>query len=384
MPGGRTILHVDMDAFFASVEQLDHPEWRGRPVLVGGGGRRGVVSTASYEARAFGCRSAMPTAVALRLCPHAVVAPIRGWRYRELSDKVFEILERFSPLVEPIGIDEGFLDVSGTEQLFGDGVAIARSIRKLIREEMKLTASVGVAPNKFLAKLASDLNKPDGLTVITHDTIESTLSPLPVGRLWGVGPKAVARLARMHIHTIGELRAMPDDFLFNHFGAWATRLRELIAGVDDRAVTPDHHAKSVGHEQTFGEDLHDPDALRAVLLEQVEAVAARLRRHKLLAKAVQVKLRTGEFRTMTRRTTLPAATDATAELWPAARKLFDDWANESLSPLRLIGFACSELSTARQLGLFDEKDHERRRAIDAAVDAINQKHGQRTIRRGGV
>jgi nucleotidyltransferase/DNA polymerase involved in DNA repair len=379
----RVILHVDMDAFFASVEQLDHPEARGKPVLVGGDGPRGVVSAASYEARVFGCRSAQPMAVAKRLCPHAIVMHPRFGRYREISDRVFEILGRFTPLVEPVSVDEAFLDCTGSTRLFGDGEAIARQVRGAVRDETRLSASVGVAPNKFLAKLASDLDKPDGLTVIRPDEIDRVLAPLPVGRIWGIGGKTVERLASAGVRTIADLRHMPPQWFHNRFGQLAERIHRLAHGIDDRAVTPDSSAKSIGQEHTFGADLSDRNALREVLLAQAEQVASRLRRHRYVAQTVTVKLRYGDFETITRRRTLPGATDVTTELYAVALAIFDEWAASSFQPVRLIGMTCSHLQTERQLELFDQPQRQKQQHVDRALDAIRAKFGSSSIHRGG-
>ncbi len=379
-----------MDAFFASVEQRDDPSLRGLPTLVAGRPPRGVVQAASYEARAFGCRSAMPTGEALRLCPHARVVRGRFDAYREASGRVFSILRDYTPLVQPLSIDEAFLDVTGSQRLFGDGPAIARAIRSGVLAATGLTCSVGVAPNKFLAKLASDLDKPNGLTVIPADRVGEILSPLPVGTLWGVGPAAQKRLARFGIRTIGDLREMPDSFFSSR--KFGEHLRRLAFGVDDRPVVPERKAKSIGSEQTFGQDIADADALRDVLLSQTEHVARRLRQCGRAARCVTVKLRTGEtyrqFHTVGRRCTLREPTQATDALWAAARSLFDAWAAASLAPLRLIGMTAGDLTDPPpppQAGLFDADDVGRaRRAarVDAAVDAIVAKLGPRALHRG--
>jgi DNA polymerase-4 len=384
--GRREILHVDMDAFFASVEQLDDPRIRGKPVLVGGTGNRGVVAAASYEARPFGCRSAMPMAVARRLCPHAIVVKGRYWRYRELSEKVFTIFERCTPLIQPISIDEAFLDVTASLPLFGlSAKELARRIKRDIRRETGLAASVGVAPNKFLAKLASDLEKPDGLTVIRTQDVERVLSPLPVERIWGVGPKTAERLHGLGLRTIGDIRATPVDVLRRRVGSEAERYVRLANGEDDRPVVPDRDAKSVGQEQTFGENLASPDAVRDVLLEQVEQVSRRLRKHGLVARGMTVKIRFGDFQTITRRSTLAEPTDATAPLWEAARVAFDRWATESFQPVRLIGAAAGDLGKAGgQLDLFPDPAKVKQRELDAAVDRINRKFGQVVVHRAGA
>ncbi|MFT3785691.1 MAG: DNA polymerase IV [Tepidisphaeraceae bacterium] len=383
MNAERTILHVDMDAFFAAVEQRDDPSLRGKPVLVGGGLKRGVVSTASYEARVFGCRSAMPMAQALRLCPHAIVVRGGYHKYSAASKQMFAILERFTPDVQPVSVDEAFLDVTGSlRALKCDGVEVAQRIRLAIDEELQLTASVGVAPNKFLAKLASDLNKPDGLTVITPGNLDATLCPLPVGRIWGIGPKTAKKLEGLNLKTIGDLRRMNEAWFGRFFGEWGERVRNLIFGRDERPVVCDHDAKSIGHEQTFGDDLTDIDAMRDVLLQQVEHVAERVRRQQLLAGVVQVKLRSPDFHTLTRRATLRSPTDVTEELWHAARDVFDHWAREKLCPLRLLGFSASGLTTSRQMDLFGQVRHEKQRKLDGALDAINRRFGKQTVHRG--
>ena len=377
----RSILHLDMDAFFAAVEQREDPSLRGRPLLIGHDGARGVVATASYEARPFGCHSAQPMSVAKRLCPHAVVLPVRMDLYRRVSDQMFAILDGFSPAVEPLSIDEAFVDLSGTERLLGQPRDVAGRIKQRIRGELNLTASVGLAPNKFLAKLASDLNKPDGLTVIRAGDVESVLPPLPVTKIWGVGKATEERMRTYGIRTIGDLRRKSEAWLREFFGSEADRYYRLSRGLDDRPVVGDSGAKSIGHEQTFGADLADPAEVREVMLDEVEQVGARLRRHGLLARGVSLKIRFGNFQTISRSTTLPRATDATAELWEAARALFDKW---PFQPVRLIGVTAERLSRGPgQLDLFADPQHDRRRKLDAVADRINTRFGKRSIRRGG-
>ena len=387
MPRERTILHVDMDAFFASVEQRDDPDLRGRPVLVGGTGRRGVVAAASYEARAFGCRSAQPTAVALRLCPDAVVVKPSGGRYRAVSKQVFEILGSFSPLVQPVSVDEAFVDVTGSSALFGDGAAIARAIRARILDETKLTASVGVAPNKFLAKLASDLDKPDGLVVIEPERVHAVLDPLPVGRLWGVGKAGEGRLARLGLRTIGDIRRMDEGALVANLGErTGLHLARLARGEDDRPIHSDREAKTISHERTFGEDLTDIEQVRAVLLGQVEDVGRRLRAHGRVAGNVTVKIRYGDFETITRSGTLATRSDRTDDLWTEALGLFDRWASRSFRPVRLIGMGAGQLNEpgGEQMGLFAAETDEKRSRVDEATDAIRAKFGDDAIRRAGA
>lgn len=380
----RAILHVDLDAFFASVEQLDHPELRGRPVLVGGTGPRGVVAAASYEARAYGCHSAMPSAVARRLCPHAVFVKGSFERYRELSDRIFAIFEDFTPLVQPISIDEAFLDVTGSVRLMGTPVEIAVAIRARVKGETGLTASVGVAPNKFLAKLASDLRKPDALVVLEPETYQRVLDPLPVSKIWGVGPSAEKSLARLGIRTVRELRETPVESLASRFGDFGAHLHELAHGRDDRPVHTDREAKSISHEQTFASNLTDPDDVRAVLVDQAEQVGRRLRRHGRFARTVTIKVRFGDFETVTRSETLAEATDQTAVIARESRALFDAWAR-AFRPVRLIGCGVSQLTeTPGQGGLFAQQTDERSRAIDRATDLIAGKYGKRAVTRAAA
>ncbi len=372
-----------MDAFFASVEMLDDPRLIGKPVLVGHDGNRGVVAAASYEARKFGCHSAMPMAVAKRLCPKAIIVPVHFNRYRAVSAAVFSIFESFTPIVQPLSIDEAFLDITGTEKLLGDPVTIARKLKVRIKSETGCTGSVGVAPNKFLAKLASDLEKPDGLTVIGQHEIDHVLPGLPIEKIWGIGPKTAAKMHGLNVRTFGDLRALPIEALTRKFGDEAEHYRRLAFGVDDRPVTPDREAKSIGHEQTFGVDVQQPDEIRTIILEQAEQVSARLRKHKLTAKSVTVKIRFGNFETVTRRCTLPASVDTTAAIWEAAKRLFEEWAKE-FKPVRLIGVTAGQLSNgADQLELFSDDQTDRQRRLDKAVDAINSKFGKSVMKRAG-
>jgi DNA polymerase-4 len=370
-----------MDAFFAAVEQREDPSLRGKPLLIGHDGPRGVVATASYEARPFGCHSAQPMAVARRLCPHAVVLPVRMDLYRRASDHMFAMLDAFSPAVEPLSIDEAFVDLTGTQRLLGDPVSVARRIKDRIRSELGLTGSIGLAPNKYLAKLASDMNKPDGLTVIRAEDVDQILPPLPVTKIWGVGKATEERMRTYGIRTIGDLRRKSEAWLREFFGSEADRYYRLSRGLDDRPVVGDSDAKSIGHEQTFETDVADPAEVRTVMLDEVEQVGARLRRHGLSARGVSLKIRFGNFQTISRSATLPRPTDSTAELWDAARKLFDEW---PFQPVRLIGVTAERLSRGPgQLDLFADPHHDRRRKLDAVADQINTRYGKRSIRRGG-
>jgi DNA polymerase-4 len=369
-----------MDAFFAAVEQRDHPELRGKPILIGHDGPRGVVATASYEARPYGCHSAQPMSVAKRLCPQATILPVRGERYAEVSDQMFAILDEFSPVVEPLSIDEAFLDLAGTERALGRPEDVARRLKDRIKSDLQLTASVGLAPNKYLAKLASDMNKPDGLTIIRPEDIDRMLPPLPITRLWGIGKATAAMLEPLGIKTIGNLRQKPLDWLKRHFGSEAERYFNLARGIDDRPVQADGEAKSIGHEQTFEVNVADPDEVRRVLLDQVEQVARRLRKHGVQARGVSLKIRFGNFQTINRSLTLGEPTDVTEELWQAARGLFDKW---RFQPVRLIGVTAERLgSGSEQLGLFPDAEHDRQKKLDSVADQINAKFGMRAIRRG--
>jgi DNA polymerase-4 len=373
-----------MDAFFAAVEQREDPALRGKPLLIGHDGPRGVVATASYEARPFGCHSAQPMAVAKRLCPHAVILPVRMALYKQVSTRMFTILDEFSPIVEPLSIDEAFLDLTGSEAALGPAGEVARRLKDRIRAELRITASVGVAPNKFLAKLASDMNKPDGLTIIGAADVDRILPPMPVTKLWGIGNATARRLANLGIRTVGDLRAKPKKWADELLGSEAERYVRLAHGIDDRPVVPDREAKSISHEHTFGEDVADPATIRNLLLEQVEQVAARLRRHALKARGVSLKIRYGDFQTVNRSTTLPSSTDSTAELWQSARELFDRW---DFRPVRLIGVAAERLlgsDSPGQMMLFSDPDREKQRKLDAVADQINQRFGKQAIRRGGA
>jgi DNA polymerase-4 len=294
---------------------------------------------------------------------------------------VFEILESFTPAVEPVSIDEAFLDVTGSQPIFGEPEVMARRIKDRVLSETRLTASVGVAPNKFLAKLASDMDKPDGLTVIRAEDIDRVLPPLPVGKIWGIGPKTASRLEGIGVLTIGDLRKLAPDILERRLGTDAEHYRRLAFGLDDREVSSDGDAKSIGHEQTFGENLTDPQGVLAVMLEQSEHVSARLRRHKLFARGVTVKIRFGDFQTITRAATLDAATDTTQPIWHAARDLFNEWAKH-FKPVRLIGVTATRLTRGEpQLELFEDEAAKKQQRVDRAVDQITARFGSDAIGR---
>ncbi len=380
------ILHVDMDAFYASVEELDDPGLVGQPVVVGGTpDGRGVVAAANYAARRYGIHSAMPAARARRLCPHAVFIRSRMDRYGEVSRALRGIFARYTPLLEPLSLDEAFLDVTSSLRLFGDGLAIARRIKEEIREELGLVASVGVAPNKFLAKLASDLDKPDGLVVVPTDAIEAFLEPLPVSRLWGVGKVSNRDLAQMGVHTIGDLRRLPEALLVSRFANTAVHWARLARGIDDRRVVPDRDAKSISHETTFATDIDDPEILRSWLLELTEQVATRLRRQGLRGKTVYIKVRYADFHTVTRSESLDAPSNVTRELTVTAAGLLRAQLARSPRPVRLLGMGVSALTAGAhaQGQLFETEDREQQRRIDTVVDSIKSRFGNRALRRGG-
>jgi DNA polymerase IV len=376
------ILHVDLDAFYASVEQLDDPSLRGRPVVVGGHERRGVVCAASYEARKFGVKSAMPMAVAMRLCPRAVVLPPRFPRYTELSRGFFAILRRHAPLVEGISLDEAFLDVSGTERLLGEPKVIARAIKDKVRGELGLIASVGVAPSKMAAKIASDLGKPDGL--LTVDDVAAFLAPLPIGRLWGVGEVTEKLFRELGIQKIGDVARIGEEILRPRLGAdGARRLLDLAAGRDDRAVEPDRTPVSIGAEDTFDEDLRDLELLGEHLLAQGDRAAARLRGEGFRARVVVVKVKYGDHALVSRRVTLPRATTDARVIGRIAGRLLADVPGIAQRGVRLTGVSLSGLEQGdapRQLG-FDEPDVARGEDLGKALDKITAKFGDGVIRR---
>lgn len=379
----RVIFHVDMDAFFASIAQLDNPALRGKAVLVGGTGPRAVVTTASYEARKFGCRSAMPMAVARRQCSHAIVTQVPSQRIGEMSHRLFEVLEGVAPLVQPLSVDEAFLDLTGTDRLLGEPIDVARNLKQRIRDELHLTASIGVAPNKFLAKLASDLEKPDGLTVIDQTNRDRILLPLPVSRIFGVGPATETRLREMGLHTIADLRNAGEPMLRRVLGDLGAHLFKLAHGIDPRPVVPDRQAKSIGQERTFDQDLPDPDQLRPILRAQADQVAYRLRKHRLLARGITVKIRFGDFQTITRSAALDRPSDLTDDVRRAAVDLFHRWASARFQPVRLIGVAATGLTDQpAQMDLFADADRQRHASLDKALDRITDRFGRDAVSRG--
>jgi DNA polymerase-4 len=378
-PSLRTIIHVDMDAFYASVEQRDRPETRGRPVVVGADPRgRGVVSAASYEARRFGVHSAMPISRAFRLCPDGVFLPVDMDKYAAVSSEVMDVLAGFTPLVEPMSIDEAFLDVTASRALHGDGPAIAREIKAKIRGRVDLPASVGVASNKFVAKVASDLEKPDGLVVVPPGREAEFLAPLPVSRLWGVGKVTGSELETMGIRTIGQLARVPPAHLQARFGQHGPDLLELARGLDERVVEPGAAPKSMGAEETFGEDTRDVELLRATLRGQSERVARELRAGSYAGRTVTLKLRFADFSTITRAHTGDPTQDGLS-IFRAVDALFSRVALSQA--VRLIGVSISGLGPAGagQLSLL-EPDAPRRERLARAVDRLATRFGEKAIR----
>ena len=380
----RAILHVDMDAFYASIEQRDDPTLKGKPLIVGGTSGRGVVAAASYEVRKFGVHSAMPMGTALRLCPHAVCVRPRMQHYKDVSNQIFGIFREFTPAVEGLSLDEAFLDVTASSALMGDAVAIARAIKMRIRETTRLTASVGVAPNKLVAKIASDLEKPDGLVVVTPETTLHTLGPLSVRRLPGLGRKTGAKVEEIGIHTLGELRTAPDAVLWPLFGKYTYRVRERAAGIDERPVLADLEEKSISAEDTFSVDIADPARLQSELARLADLTCSRVRSKALVAACVTVKIRRQDFTTFTRQRRISPATNDTRTITGVARDLLTAWlAEHPRAKVRLLGVGVSQLSEADQLDLFRTAAPNAASPLDDALDAIRKRFGAHALTRAG-
>jgi DNA polymerase-4 len=379
----RAVLHVDMDAFYASVEQHDDPALAGKPVIVGWSGGRGVVAAASYEVRSFGVHSAMPMRTALRLCPEALCVRPRMQRYQEVSGVVFAVFREITPLVQGLSLDEAFLDVTASQQLLGSGVDIARRIKSRIRELTGLRASVGVAPNKLVAKIASDLEKPDGLTEVTQERVREVLDPLSVRRLPGLGRKTGARVEAAGIHTLGELRGAPDALLWPIFGRYCAWIRERASGVDERPVLPDMEDKSLSAEDTFEEDIADPRLLQRQLARLADLAGSRLRGRGLVAGCIGVKIRRDDFSTFTRQRAVAPPTSEGRTISAVAAELLARWlAANPGTKLRLLGVVLTELMPGAQLGLFEDPRHPSR--VDAALDEVRGRFGSQALRRGNT
>jgi DNA polymerase-4 len=386
MSAPRAILHVDMDAFYASVEQRDRPELRGQPVIVGGTTNRGVVAAASYEVRKFGVRSAMPIREALRRCPHAICVKPRMSVYRDVSHQVFAIFHDYTPVVEGLSLDEAFLDVTGSLALKGDAISIARGIKQRIRDTTQLGASVGVAPNKLVAKIASDLEKPDGLTVITHDNMHAVLDPLTVRRLPGLGRKLGERVEAAGIATLGELRRAPDAQLWPIFGRDSQRMRERASGIDERPVMSEWDEKSISAEETFFSDLVDPARMQAEVLRLADRAGARLRAQNLATGCVQVKIRRADFTTFTRQRRFEPSTTDSRTIAKVAAELLSAWLGEQpRARVRLLGVGVNHLHAADQMDLFAAPTAAASHtALDTAVDLIRERFGNYAVRRGSA
>jgi DNA polymerase-4 len=379
----RQILHVDMDAFYASVEQRDDPSIRGKPVIVGGPSRRGVVTAASYEARPFGVHSAMSMGEALRLCPQAIVVPGRHERYAEVSHAVFAIFRRFTPLVEGLSLDEAFLDVTASQSLFGDGEAIARRIKAAIWDELELRASAGVAPCKFVAKIASDLRKPDALVVVREGEVRSFLAVLPIERMWGIGKKSAPGVRAAGFSTLGDLARASDEQLTRVFGSWGLEVGRLARGDDPREVDPDHEAKSIGAEETFEYDLRDRASLERALLSQSVRVAERLFAAGLAARGVTVKLKYADFTLKTRALKLREPVFDTDSIYAAARELLTRF--ELGRGIRLTGVSMSHLVPIDETRLlFPDVRVEKSKKIEAVAAALKDKFGEGQLTRAAL
>ncbi len=385
----RKILHIDMDAFFAAVEQHDNPSFLGKPVIVGADPRgRGVVSTCSYEARKYGVHSAQPIKEAYRLCPQGIFLPVRGSRYAEVSRSIMQLLSEYTPLIEPLSLDEAFLDLTASQKNFGPAEFIGKRIIEEIQSQIGLSASVGIAPNKFLAKLASDLHKPHGFVVITPENAHDILENLGIEKLWGVGPKTAEVLHEMGIHTIGMLRQINPQVLADSLGEIGLQLYQLAYGHDERPVSPSEPVKSVGHEITFQVDTEDNGFLAGVLLWLCDQVARRLRQNSLKGRVITIKLRDCNFKTLTKRSTLEEPTDFEETIYQEALKLFGRIPRVGLK-VRLIGVSVSDFEnkTSLQLGLFDAEPQMPQKDLSKlhqTLDQLKDRFGEKIITKGTI
>jgi DNA polymerase-4 len=381
------ILHIDMDAFYASVEQLDDPRLKNKCVIVGGTSNRGVVSAASYEARQFGIHSAMPIYQAKQKCPHGIFVPPRMDRYKEVSKKVMALLRDFSPLVEPVSIDEAYLDITGCRRLFGEPQEIAWEIKRKIKETVHLTCSVGVAPNKFLAKIASDMQKPNGLTLILPHQVATFIDSLPVKKVPGVGKKMLHQLKLLGIRTLGDVQRLPEKSLVKHLGKFGKRLRALSSGSDDSLVTPHAPHKSISSERTLAADTRDAKLLKRYILSQSGEVARQLRQAGLRAKTITIKIKDADFKTVTRRTTIAVPTQSSKTIYKHAAGMLDDY--KTAKKIRLVGVGTSgftSVTASVQMGLFDTRKETANNweKIDNTLDSISKKFGKDVVGRAAL
>ena len=375
----RCILHVDMDAFYASIEQRDNPELRGKPVVVGGG-TRGVVAAASYESREYGIRSAMPMVEAKRRCPDLIRVRGRMSHYQAVSKQIFAVFREFTPIVEGLSLDEAFLDMTASRRLLGSGEQVAADIKRRILDETGLTASVGVAENKLVAKIASDLDKPDGLVVVPIEDVNRILDPLPVSVIPGIGRKTLPRLEEVGVRTVGDLRTAQASRLEPVFGRYTARTQQRAAGIDSRPVVAERQEKSISAEETFDHDLEDRHDMEHKLMQLSERTSTRLRRAGLVAATVQVKIRESDFTTVTRQASLRPPDNGTEAIYAAATALLARWlADHPEARVRLLGVGGSGLGPARQADLFAETDSPS--AVDEAVDAIRERFGNTAMSR---
>jgi len=385
----RVIAHVDMDAFFASIEQMDDPRLRGRPVIVGAdpknGKGRGVVAAASYEARKYGIHSAQPISRAFRLCPKGAFVRPRFDRYVELSDRIMCVLESFTPIVEPASLDEAYLDLTGTERLVGDSRSVGKKIKREIFDSVRLTASVGIGPNKIIAKMASDFQKPDGLVIISGDQVQGFLDQLPVRKLWGVGAKTAECLESLGIRTVRDVGRYTEKDLVRILGSFGSWLMETSKGIDPTPVTPDHEAKSISNETTFETDTADSGVIRSMLLELSERVGYRLRRHGLAGGTMELKIRFEDFTTKTRRKTLSKPTDLTDSIYSSALAMMRPFESDRRK-IRLLGVGASNLiqSDLIQTELFDAPEQVKRKKVHEAVDRLKEKFGDEIVTRASL
>ncbi len=383
----RQIIHVDMDAFYASVEIRERPELADRPVIVGGRpGERGVVAAANYIARRYGVHSAMPTSMALRLCPKAVILPPRHSLYAAISEQIHDIFQRYTPQIEPLALDEAFLDVTSSEKLFGTAPEIAGAIKQAIRDELHLVASVGVGPNKYIAKLAGDIDKPDGFVVVREEEVRDFLAPLPISRIWGVGKVAARTFEKLGVRTIGQLRNYSPELLRHHFGSSGEQFLSLAKGIDARPVVSEQEAKSISNETTFAVDITDLEVVREWLHALTEQVAHRLRSHGLKGRTVQLKVRFADFTTLTRAQSLSGVTDITAEIWQVVQHLFIRRLPRPLQALRLVGVGVSNFGDEEdcQEDLFASAQQQTQRKLDSLLDEIHSRFGKSAVSRGKI
>jgi DNA polymerase-4 len=382
----RLILHIDMDAFYASIEQLDNPELRGKPVIVGGTSGRGVVSAASYEARKYGIRSAMPIFQAREKCPHGIFVPVRMRRYLQMSEQVMRILGKYSPLIEQVSVDEAYVDISGLERLYGSAAEIAREIKEEVKRKTSLSCSVGIAPNKLLAKIASEMNKPDGLTMISPDQVDEVIGNLPIDKVPGVGKKAREKLKRLGVATLGNIRNYSEQRLVDEMGQFGLRLKEFSLGVDASPVTVNSEAKSVSNEETLEKDTNDLEVLGREILAQAESVGRRLREKKVKGCTITLKLKRSDFTQITRSITLKAPTNSTDTIYKCSLRLLEEV--DMHGKFRLVGVGMSNFShcpgALEQMSLFQETDQEKKswENVEKAMDVIKNRFGRDAIKRG--